>query len=348
MRAFVTGSTGLLGNNLVRELVRRGHSVRALARSKEKAERLLAGTGAEVVLGDMADVGGFAEALGGCDVLFHTAAYFREYYSPGDHWPTLEKINVDAAVELMGEAHRRGVMRAVDTSSVGTIGMKPDGSPGDEQTPPSELSFSNLYYRSKVLAAERLEELRRTTGFPIVSVLPGWMFGPRDAAPTSSGQLVLDHLARRISAAPPGGMSAVDARDVAAAMVTAAERGVAGERYIVGGRALEMWDLFQMLEKVSGVPAPRFRMAAPVAIGMAVMLQGWSRLTGRRSPAPLEGIRQMAARQYVSSEKAVRELGASFRPFEETLRDEVAWFRANGLGPASALRGGSPASQAAR
>jgi dihydroflavonol-4-reductase len=346
MRAFVTGGTGLLGNNLVRELAGRGYAVRALARSRKKADRLLAGTGVEVVHGDMTDIWQFAGALDGCDVLFHTAAYFREYYSPGDHASRLEQINVRATVDLMREAHRRGLRRAIDTSSSGTIGTKPDGSPGDEQTPPSETSFSNLYFRSKVLAWEELRKLQRETGFEVVSILPGWMFGPHDAAPTSSGQLVLDHLARRIPAVPPGGTSAVDARDVAAAMVTAAERGRPGERYIVGGRALELWDLFQTLEKVSGVRAPKRRLPAALAIGIAAMLDRWSRLTGRRSPMPLEGIRTMAARKYVSSEKAVRELGATFRPFEETLRDEVAWFRATGLAPSKVVHSGSPAQQA--
>ena len=94
MKTFVTGATGLLGNNLVRALRAEGHSVRALVRSKEKAQRQLEGTGTELVVGDMENVPGFASALGGVDAVFHTAAYFREYYGAGDHWPKLEAINV--------------------------------------------------------------------------------------------------------------------------------------------------------------------------------------------------------------------------------------------------------------
>ena len=86
MKVFVTGATGLLGGNLVRALRAEGHSVRALVRSKEKAQRHLADTGAELVVGDMEDVPGFAGALDGAEVLFHTAAYFREYYAAGNHW----------------------------------------------------------------------------------------------------------------------------------------------------------------------------------------------------------------------------------------------------------------------
>ena len=82
MRALVTGSTGLLGKNLVRTLLDAGHEVWALPRSIEKARQALGGTGARIVLGDIRDVADFAYHPRGIDVIFHAAAYFREYYSP--------------------------------------------------------------------------------------------------------------------------------------------------------------------------------------------------------------------------------------------------------------------------
>jgi len=97
MRAFVTGSTGLLGNNLVRILLNAGHEVWALARSKEKAQRELGDTAARVVLGDIRNVANFAYELRGIDAIFHTAAYFREYYNPGDHSNAIELTNVACA-----------------------------------------------------------------------------------------------------------------------------------------------------------------------------------------------------------------------------------------------------------
>src|SRR5215471_15818366 len=124
MRAFVTGSTGLLGNNLVRALLAAGYEVLALARSKDKAQRQLGDTAARVVAGDMEDVAGFASALDGVDVLFHTAAYFREYYAPGDHAVKVDRVNVACTMELARAAHGRGVKKMVDTSSAGIIGPK--------------------------------------------------------------------------------------------------------------------------------------------------------------------------------------------------------------------------------
>jgi dihydroflavonol-4-reductase len=112
----------------------------------------------------------------------------REYYGAGDqdHWPRLEAINVRGTLALGEAAHAQGVRRLVDTSSSGTIGIGPDGSPGDEETPPAAITRDNLYFRSKLVAAGKLRELAARTGLDVVQVLPGWMFGPGDAAPTAS------------------------------------------------------------------------------------------------------------------------------------------------------------------
>ena len=217
MKAFVTGSTGLLGNNLVRALLAQGHEVKALARSQRKAEQLLGDTAAQIVVGDMDDVAAFADELEGCDVLFHGAAFFREYYQPGDHWATLKRINVDAVIEIFEAAEARGVRRAIFVSSSGTVGVGPNGTPGDETAPPPAIAADNLYFRSKVLADEAVAAWLPGRKLEVVTILPGWMYGPYDAAPTSSGQLVLDFLHRKLPAIIPGAGSVVDARDVAQA-----------------------------------------------------------------------------------------------------------------------------------
>ena len=328
MLAFVTGSTGLLGNNLVRTLLANGHEVRALARSQEKAARELRDTRAEIVLGDMNDVGGFADALRGVDVVFHTAAYFREYFAPGSHGAALDRINVDATLDLVHAAHTRGVARFIDTSSAGLVGLAPDGSPGDETTPPWSGSARNLYLASKQKLEPLLREYSRQTDFFIASALPAWMWGPHDSGPTPSGQLIADALRRRLPpAVPPGGSSVVDARDVAAGMLRIAESGRSGERYILSGPFMNLGDILAMLASLTGNDAPRIRIVFAGALTMAALAETWSRLTGSPNVTSVEGIRLMNARIAVSAAKAERKLGATFRPFRATLADAVAWFR---------------------
>ncbi len=329
MKAFVTGATGLLGNNLVRALLAEGHTVRALVRSETKAWRLLGDTGAELVLGNMDAVPRFAGALAGCDVVFHTAAYFREYYGAGDHGPKLEAINVSGTLALAEAARARGVRRMVHMSSAGTIGLRADGSPGNEDTPPAPIARKNLYFKSKVVAAERLSELAQRIGLDVVQVLPGWMFGPWDAAPTSSGRLVLDFLAGTLRAIPPGGMNAVDARDVAAGMIRAADRGRPGNKYILGGSFVTLGDIADTLAEITGLPAPHARIPYPVAWAYASFAETWARITGGETLISVVAVRAMHAKLHVSSARAERWLGWHHRPLRETLLDEVAWYRSH-------------------
>lgn len=329
MHAFVTGSTGLLGTNLVRQLVEQGHTVKALARSREKAQRVLGDLPqVEIVIGDMEDIAGFAPAMAGCDVLFHTAAYFREYYQPGDHWPTLEAINVKGTVRILEEAERLGVKKAVYVSSVGVIGRTADGSPADESTPPSAYNYSNLYFRSKIVAEEAVAEFLRTHTLPVVLILPGWMFGPYDSAPTTAGQIVLDLLARKLPGIPPGGNMIADARDVAQGMINAVEHGKSGERYLIDGAYHSIAELAHTVSRVSGVPAPTLRFPYPILLVYAWISETIARLTKGTTLITVEGVRTLANPIRTSSSKAVRDLGVTYRPLEDTLRDEVAYYRA--------------------
>jgi nucleoside-diphosphate-sugar epimerase len=227
----------------------------------------------------------------------------------------------------MTEADRRGVRRFVHTSSSGAIGTTGDGSEATEDTPPGALQETNLYFRSKVAGDEAIRAWNATHGLEVVEILPGWMWGPGDAGPTAAGQLVMDFLARKIPAVPDGGTCVVDARDVADAMIAAAERGRARERYIVAGPYREVADILRGLEAATGVAAPRLRLPYALIFGFAFCAELFARLTGTEVLVTREAVRVLHERQRVSSAKAVRELGARFRPLDETLRDAVAWHR---------------------
>lgn len=331
MHAFVTGSTGLLGSNLVRLLLDRGHTVVALARSADKAHKLLGESSRlHIVVGDMEDVAGFAPHLQNADVLFHTAAYFREYYGAGDHWARLEKINVQGTIKLLEEAERHGVGKVIYVSSSGVIGTRPDGQPGDESTPPDEAAERNLYIKSKVLAEAAITDWLKTHTLPVVLILPTWMHGPQDAAPTGAGRLVLDFLHRQLPAIVPGGSAVVDARDVAQAMLLAVERGASGERYIVSNEFWTLAGIAQTLEKISGAPAPRFYMPYPLALAVAWVTETVALLRGQDALITVNGIRTLKHGHEVSAAKAKRVLGVTFRPFEETLRDAMQWYQTHG------------------
>src|SRR5450755_3644353 len=131
MRVFVTGATGLLGSNIVNCFLAAGHAVRALARNAAKTAGLYAPGDVTVVQGDLGSIDAFAAELSGCDLLVHAAAYFREYYSPGDHWEILYRTNVDGTRDMLQEAARHGVAKVVYISTSGLIGPPKSGHVSD-------------------------------------------------------------------------------------------------------------------------------------------------------------------------------------------------------------------------
>lgn len=331
MRAFVTGSTGLLGNNLVARLVAEGWTVRALARSADKGRAQLGHLpGVEVVVGDLDDVPGFVEGLVGVDVVFHTAAYFREYFTDGDHEALLRRRNVDATAALARAASARGVRRFVHTSSSGTIRSRTDGAPSTEADVHRAEDLANRYFASKVAADEALAVVVAETDLDLVTILPGWMFGPGDSAPTSAGKLVRDALADRLPpVALPGRTAVVDARDVAAAMVRAATVASPGERFLVAGVDASLTDVLSVLAVQCGRRPPALTLPYPAAWLFAASQEGIARLTGGDPLVTRMALATLNSGHNLSSARAEARLGATFRPLAETLADALAWWRAH-------------------
>lgn len=330
MRAFVTGCTGLLGNNLVRLLVEKGWEVKALSRSAEKARLMLEGLDVEVVTGDLLEVDAWAHHLRGCDVLFNTAAYFRETFRRGDHWANLEKVNVRNTVHLFELAKQHGVGKIIHTSTAAAIRKRQDGKTSDEQDLLSPDEALNLYGKSKIAGDLAIGEFARRQHIPVATVMPAWMFGPGDAAPTGSGQLVLNFLGGKLPGSFASGIDVVDARDVALAMIQASIAEAGGERYIVSAHYTSLEELFRVLEKVSGVKGPSGRFPLPMVYMSAWFNERIAAIRNRETDLSVEELRVMTEMKRMSGAKTVRELGLAYRPLEETLRDTVEWYRNKG------------------
>ena len=336
--AFVTGATGLLGNNLVRKLLEQGVKVKALARSTAKGHQQFEGlSGVELVHGDMADVAAFAPALQGCDIVFHTAAFFRENYMGGSHWDKLQRINVDGTRHLLEQARAAGIMRFIQTSSIAVL----NGAPGRliDETQTRALDDADNYYRSKILADEAVHTfLGQNPDMQACFVLPGWMWGPADIGPTSSGQLALDVVRGKLPGLVPGSFSVVDARDVAQAHITAALQGRRGERYLAAGRHMTMRELVPLLGQIAGVKTPTRSLPIPVLFVLAGLQELYARLSGKPVLLSLSTVRLMlkeAERTHFNHAKSEKELGLNFRPLEETLHDTLAWYGSHGWLPAT-------------
>ncbi len=317
---LVTGATGLVGNNVVRQLVSRGQSVRVLIRSRgETVERAFAGLPVDRRHGDLDDAAGLEAAVDGAAVVVHAAALVHCGWR---HLDEMRAVNVEGT-RRVAQAARRAGARLIHVSSVDAIGLRPDGRPADEETLPGGMPECPYVVTKREAEAAVLDEVAR--GLDAVIVNPVYMVGPWDWKP-SSGRMLLEIGAGKGLFAPPGGNDFVDVRDVAAGIMAAIERGRTGRRYILGGHALSYLDAWRVFARVTGRMQPLGM--APVA---AVRLAGWvgdtvSLFTRRERPVNSAATAMSMLPHNFSSRRAETELGYSYRPFESTVQDAWEWF----------------------
>jgi len=258
------------------------------------------------------------EAMRGCDVVFHAAAAYPHAARDIAGWVRRSVMQMRA---VLAAADDTGVRRLVYTSTLTTIG--PPDQPGrlaDERDFYVPGTSGSAYYEAK-FAMEREAFHAATEGLPVVILNPTAVFGPGDVKPTTS-ELLLRVAKGQFPFYFQATINAVDGRDVAEAHIAAAERGRVGQRYILGGHNLTLKDGLTIAARAANVAPPRWEIPRKVVDALI------SASNGLRLPLP-ENIKTMGFWQPLNTEKAQRELGLSPRPFEETARDTIAWFREN-------------------
>jgi len=325
MRAFVTGATGFVGGHLARVLLERGASVRCLVRA-ESPRTNLEGLEVDVVEGDLRDPASLRRAIEGCDTVFHCAADYRLFVR--DPAP-MYASNVDGTRNVLQAAADLAVRRVVYTSTVGALGLRADGSPGDETTPVGVDDMIGHYKRSKFLA-ERVADEFAAAGLPVVIVNPSAPVGDLDVKPTATGQMIVDFLDGKMSAYVHTGLNLIDVRDCAIGHVRAAEHGRVGEKYILGHRNMSLKAILDLLSEISGVPSPRVRVPHWVPLTVSAVDTFVSGMLQRTPRFPIDAVKLSRHMMYFDASKAVRELGLPQTPVDEPLRRAVTWFRKHG------------------
>jgi dihydroflavonol-4-reductase len=329
MDVLVTGASGFIGANVVKALLAEGYRVRVLVRPTSNLSALR-DCRVHVVVGDIVDRASLGPAVAGCRQVFHVAADYRLWTPDPD---TVYRVNVAGTRNVLEACAEAGIDRVVYTSSVGTLGVPPDGGPGTETTPVSLRDMIGPYKRSKFLA-ERVAEEYAAGGLPVVIVNPSNPIGPWEMRPTPTGQMVVDFLKGRMFGTLDTGLNLVHVSDVARGHLLAAHTGRVGEKYILGNRNCSLTEIFALLAQITGLPAPRIRIPYALILLVALGNEGFARATGRPPRVPLTGVRMARKRMYFSAAKAVRELALPQTPIEQALADAVAWFVAYGYAPA--------------
>lgn len=327
-KTLITGGTGFLGTHLVRQLVEEG--AKNLRVMSTNAPAWLQEAGIETVNGSITNADDVNRAVEGVAEIYHLAGRVsreerdaREMYA----------VHVDGTRLLCEAAREAGVKSIVMASTSGTIAVTDDKDilPNEDWPPPLDIFSRWSYYASKFYQERAALEHFAGQDRRLVIMNPSLLLGPGDER-LSSTKVILDFMARKITATPSGGLSFVDVRDAATAFRAAMKRGAHGERYLLGAANWTFEKFFGRLERLTKISAPRFSLPSKLAVTGAqvvhALYQHW-KLAPPVQPAAVEMAEYF---WYLDSSKAEQELGFAPRDPGETLQETVAYVRENFLG----------------
>ncbi|MBT8399738.1 MAG: SDR family oxidoreductase [Rhodothermia bacterium] len=322
---LVTGATGLLGSEVVKLLIDRGHTVRILRREHSKLDLLKPVVDQiDHVIGDVTDRAAVEEAVRGARYVYHVAA--RIGYGTRGEEKEIMRVNAQGTAIVVDAALHEGIERLTHTSSIAALG-KPANPQGliTEQTEWKESPVNSIYGRSKWMA--ELEVYRGIAeGLDAVIVNPSLIFGTgREGENTRE---VLDRVRHgKLPGIPQGGNMVVDAIDVAEGHLKAMSAGRTGEKYILGSENLSWREIIQTIADVFGVDAPTRTIPPGLAIMAAGVIELAGQILGFRPLITRSNIRQSSRIYRYDNSKSKSELGCTYRSFRETVERIAADLR---------------------
>jgi dihydroflavonol-4-reductase len=326
-KILITGGTGFLGIHLVRQLLDAGEkNLKVMASS---VPEWMKDTGVEAIEGSVANADDISRAVRGVTAILHLAGKVSR---DNNDTAAMNKIHVQGTRLLCEAAKEADVKTIVLASSSGTIAVSEDDQIHDETFPPPVQIISRwAYYASKYYQERTALENFDGAGRRLVIMNPTLLLGPKDER-LSSTKVVLDFLGRKIPYTPSGGLSFVDARDAAAAFITALEKGRHQEKYLLGAANMTFKEFFERIERLSGVSAPMIKVPKKLAMAGSSFIDSVFKNWGRASPIEPKEVEQAEYFWYLDSSKATEELGFSPRDPQETLSSTIKYLRENFLG----------------
>ena len=316
MKVLVTGGSGFLGEAVLRSLLNAGHQATVFARSEPVV-------GSEWFAGSVEERGALCRAADGHDAIVHLAG--RVAFTRREGYRPLRKLHVEGTVNALEAARSAGIRRVVFASTSGVVGVSrsPDVIATDDSPHVARTVRGWPYYLTKIEAERAAFDRGAALNLEVVAMRPSLLLGPGDRRFASTG-VVRDFLTRSLPIVPTGGLACVDVRDAAAAFVAALEHPNPAPSYLLSANNLTFDELFERMEVLSGVRAPRLKVPSSLVIAAT---RAVSPLTASRES--LDPVVAEMSRHYwfVDSSAASRDFGFSPRPLNDTLSETIDWIR---------------------
>lgn len=325
-KILLTGGNGFLGSAVVRRLVKDGHDVACLVRPSSDLSEIQ-GLPVSIVKGDVTDKASVAKALDDREYLFHLAGLIA--YRKADR-ERMDRVNIGGTRNVVEACVEAGIRRLVHISSVVTVGAGFSRSEILNENSEYNLSQLNLgYFESKRAAELLVRETCREKGLDAVILNPSTIYGAGDAR-KSSRKTQVKVAQGRFPFYTAGGVSVVHVDRCVDGIIAGWEKGRTGERYILSGENVTIYDLFAEIARAAGVEPPRYKLPS-----MLLHLMGFvgDTLTamGRDTSLSRENAWTATLYHWFDSSKAQRELGFNPGSAKEAIGESVRWMKDHGL-----------------
>lgn len=326
-KILITGGTGFLGAHIVRQMLDAGaKDLRVMA---SRVPAWMTDAGVEASEGSVTNRDDVANAVKNTTAIFHLAGKVSR---DNDDAAEMNRVHLEGTRLLCEAAKEAGVGTIILASSSGTIAVSETDEVVDETYPqPVNIISRWAYYASKYYQERTAIENFDGDGRRLVIMNPSLLLGPDDER-LSSTKPVLDFLGRKIPYCPSGGLNFVDARDAAAAFISALDKGKHQEKYLLGAANMTFAQFFGRLERLSGVTPPAVKVPKKLAMAGTSIISSVYKNWGRTSPVAPNEVEQAEHFWYFDSAKSVAELGFDPRDPQETLQDTIEYLRHNFLG----------------
>ena len=324
---LLTGGAGLLGGNILRQLLARGFRVRTLVLPGDPALSAMP-QGVEIIQGDLLDDTALERFFTVPDqtelIVIHAAGIVTMDPRPNE---TVRLVNVEGTRAMVTQCLKHRVRKLIYVSSTGAIPELAHGEVIREVTRHDPDQVIGYYAKTKAMATDLVFDAVRDHGLDASVVYPSGIFGPDDygfGLITSAIRMVARG---RLPIAIGGSFNSVDARDLAAGILACAEKGRRGEGYIMASHCYTFTELIETICQESGIPEPRYTIPLGLVRPFAGLGSFYGKLT--RQPAWFSSytVYNLSRNNEFSAEKAQRELGFACRPLNETIADTIAWLK---------------------
>jgi dihydroflavonol-4-reductase len=329
-KLLVTGASGLVGANLVRNLFEQGREVCAVVHEDRRA---LEGLDVETISADVRDRGAIEYSLTGVEVVFHLAGSISLEMNTGKE---MKAVNTLGTRNVVNACLKRDVRRLIHFSSIDALRQTPYDQPVDENRALvdedcSEVELARIPpYNLTKAWSEREVLAGMEAGLDAVIIRPTAMLGSCDFKPSYLGQALIQLAQGKIPALVKSGFNWVDVRDVVAGAIRAEQVAPPGARYILGGNWHTIREVAELVAVVTKRAAPRITVPMWLAEAFSPVMLKLARFNGSHPIYTRVTLNALRSNRRVSCNRSIRELGYSARPLDNTIRDTLTWFQERG------------------